>query len=162
VSHAAGAIAEEELFLAAYDEAAAELCDRVRRAYEGPVAWHDRIWAIGWAAMRFLREDPARARLLVVQANGGTRRALTRRDRLLEGLAELLDAGRGELGASASASPCTAEIVAGSIYTMLLAKVGGGCIERGEDFLPELVYMATMPYLGTRVAEGELSVQPLR
>lgn len=162
MSRPAGSPAEEERFLAAYDEAAAELCERVRRAYEGPVAWHDRIWAAGWEAMRFLREDPARARLLLVEVNGGTRCALIRRDRLLQGLAELLDAGRGELRDPDSISRCTAEIVAGAIHTELLARVGGGCIERGEDFLPELIYMATMPYLGTHVAEGELSVQPLR
>ena len=29
-------------------------------------------------------------------------------------------------------------------------------------FLPELVYMAVMPYLGSRAAEDELLVQPLR
>jgi hypothetical protein len=44
---------------------------------------------------------------------------------------------------------------------MVLTKVEAGAIERGEEFLPDLVYMAVVPYLGAEAAEGELSVQPL-
>jgi hypothetical protein len=59
-------------------------------------------------------------------------------------------------------SRCTAEITAGAVYGTMLGKVEAGAIERGEEILPELVYMAVMPYLGARVAEDELAVQPLR
>ena len=61
-----------------------------------------------------------------------------------------------------SVSRCTAEIVAGAIYGTVLARIEAGSIERGEEFLPELVYMAVMPYLGARAAEDELLVQSLR
>ncbi len=157
-----GAPGEEARFLAAYDEISAEFCDRVRRAYDGPASWHDRIWAAGWAAMRFLQEDPARARFFVVEVNGAGSRAQARRDRILQGFAELIDAGRAELEDPGSVSRHTAEIVAGAIYATALAKVQNGWIDRREDFLPELVYMAMMPYLGARAAERELLVQPLR
>ncbi|HWW67526.1 MAG TPA: hypothetical protein VNY83_06035 [Solirubrobacterales bacterium] len=157
-----GAPAEEERFLTAYDEIAAELCDRVRRAYDVPGSWHDRIWAAGWAAMRFLQEDPARARFFVVEVHGAGSCAQAHRDRILQGFAELLDAGRAMLEDPASVSRCTAEIIAGAIHGTLLTKIQNGCVDRGEDFLPELVYMATMPYLGPRAAEDELLVQPLR
>jgi AcrR family transcriptional regulator len=152
----------EDCFLSLHDELAAELCERLRSAYEGPAAWHDRIWAAGWAAMRFLREDPLRARFLVVAVNGAGERAQARRDRLVRGLAELLDAGRSELGEPGSASRVSAEVIAGAIYGTVLDRVAAGCIERGEDFLPELVYMAVLPYLGSQAAEDELLVQPLR
>ncbi len=154
--------ADEVRFLSLYDEAAAALCERVRSAFERPAAWHDRIWAAGWAAMRFLREDPVRARFLVVDVNGAGGRAQARRDRIVHGLADLLDAGREGLEDPGSVSRVTAEVLAGAIYGTVLAKVEAGCIERGEEFLPELVYMAVMPYLGSRAAEDELLVQPLR
>lgn len=152
----------EHCFLSVYDEVGAALCTCVRSAYEGTRSWHDRIWAAGWAGMRFLQEDPQRARFLIVEVNGAGSDAQGRRDRLLQGLADLIDPGREELDETGFVSRSTAEIVAGAIYGTLLAKVDGGSIDRGEDFLPELVYMAVMPYLGSEAAEEELLVHTLR
>jgi len=147
--------------LAAYDEIAEEFCERVRAAHDGADSWHDRIWAAGWAAMRFLRENPQRGRLFVVEVNGAGSRAQAHRDRILHRLADIIDAGREELEEPDRVSRCTAEIAAGSIYGAMLTKVRAGCLESGDDFLSELVYMAVLPYLGARAAEDELLVQPL-
>lgn len=152
----------EDCFLCVHDEVAGEFCERVLGAYAGPNSWHDRIWAAGWAAIRFLVEDPTRARFLVVEVNGTGSNAQARRDQALQRLADILDGGRQELEKPDSVSRCTAEIVAGAIYGTVLGKVEDGSIERGDDFLPELVYMAVMPYLGSRAAEDELLVQSLR
>jgi hypothetical protein len=152
----------DDVRLAAYEEAAAELCTCVTAAYDGPGGWHDRVWAAGWAAMSFLEDDPARARFLLVDVNGAGRRAQARRDRLLQRLADLLDAGRDQVENPSAVSRCTAEIAAGAVYATLLGKVDGGGLEQGKAFLGELVYLAVMPYLGSRAAEQELLVQPLR
>ncbi len=152
----------EDCFLALHDEAMEGLCDRVNAACGGREAWHDRIWAAGVAAMRFLQEDSARARFLVVSVNGSGSGAQVRRDRIVQRIADFLDGGRGEVRGERPMSRCTAEIAAGAVYNTILAKVESGSIERGEEFLPELIYLATMPYLGARAAEDELLVQPLR
>lgn len=152
----------EDCFLKVHGEIAAEFCRRAGTAFTGPRGWHDRIWAGAWAAMRFLQEDALRARFLVVAVNGAGSRAQARRDRVLQGLADMIDAGRAELDEPGSVSRHTAEMVSGAIYNTILAKVSGGAIERGEEFLPELVYLAMTPYLGARAAEDELLVQPLR
>jgi AcrR family transcriptional regulator len=152
---------KEDCFLKVHGEIALEFCQRAGTAYAGPRAWHDRIWAGAWAAMRFLQDDPVRARFLVVAVNGAGGRAQARRDRVLQGLADMIDAGRGELEEPESVSRSTAEMVTGAIYGTILTKVSGGAIERGEEFLSELVYMAMMPYLGARAAEDELLVEPL-
>ncbi|HEY0390454.1 MAG TPA: hypothetical protein VGC63_01960 [Solirubrobacterales bacterium] len=152
----------EDCFLTVHDEVTAEFCERVLAAHTGASSWHDRIWAAGWASMRFFEEDAARARFLVVEVNGTGSGAQSRRDSTLQGLADILDGGRKELEKPDSVSRCTAEIVAGAIYGTILARIESGCVERGEDFLPELVYMAVMPYLGSRAAEEELLVQSLR
>ena len=153
---------KEDCFLSVHDEVAAEFCERVLGAYSGASSWHDRVWAAGWAAMRFFEEDATRTRFLVVEVNGSGSGAQSRRDRILQRLADILDGGREELEKPESVSRCTAEIVAGAIYGTVLGRIESGYIERGEDFLPELVYMAVMPYLGSRAAEDELLVQPLR
>ncbi len=152
---------KEDCFLRLHGEIATEFCQRVGAAYMGPRCWHDRIWAGAWAAMRFLQEDPARARFFVVAVNGAGARAQARRDRVLQGLADMIDAGRAELEEPGSVSRSTAEMVSGAIYGTIMTKVRDGAIERGEEFLSELVYMAMMPYLGARAAEDELLVQPL-
>jgi AcrR family transcriptional regulator len=153
---------KEDCLLTVHDEVSAELCERVTDAAEGTQAWHDRIWAAGWAAMRFLEEDAPRARFLVVEINGAGSAAQARRDRMLSSLTDLVDGGREELEQPRLVSRCTAEIVAGAIYGTLAGKLEEGCLERRTEFLPELVYMAVMPYLGSRAAEDELSVQTLR
>ncbi len=152
---------KEDCFLRVHGEIALQFCERVGTAYAGPRAWHDRIWAGAWAAMRFLQEDATRARFFVVAVNGAGTRAQARRDRILQGLADMIDAGRGELEEPGSVSRTTAEMVSGAIYGTIMVKVRDGAIERGDEFLSELVYMAMMPYLGARAAEDELLVEPL-
>ncbi len=152
----------EDCFLGLHDEVVEELCGRAASACDGRESWHDRIWAAGLAAMRFLQEDPLRARFLVVAVNGAGSGAQSRRDRVVQRIADLLDRGRGEVDGERPVSRCTAEIAAGAVYGTVMTRVESGSIDRGEEFLPELVYLATMPYLGARAAEDELLVQPLR
>jgi len=152
----------EDCFLHVHDEAMEELCARVDAARDGRDAWHDEIWAAGVGAMRFLQEDPARAHFLVVAVNGAGRGAQTRRDRIVQRIADLLDGGRTEVESERRMSRTSAEIAAAAVYSTMLRKIEDDAIERGEEFLPELIYLATMPYLGTRAAEDELLVQPLR
>jgi AcrR family transcriptional regulator len=152
---------KEDCFLSLHDDVAAEFCERVEEAGAAARCWHDRVWAAGWAAIRFFQEDPLRARFLIVEVNGAGSGAQARRDRILSGLADLLDGGREELEQPVHVSRCTAEILAGAIYSTLAGKIDTGCIERHQEFLPELVYMAVLPYLGSRAAEDELAVQTL-
>lgn len=152
---------KEDCFLKVHGEISLEFCRRVGTAYAGPRAWHDRIWAGAWAAMRFFQEDPVRARFFVVAINGAGSRAQARRDRVLQGLADMIDAGRDELEQPHLVSRSTAEMVSGAIYGAIVVRIRDGAIERGEEFLSELVYMAMMPYLGARAAEDELLVEPL-
>lgn len=153
---------KQDCFLWTHDELCDELCDCVELALVGMTSWHDRLWAVGWAAMRFLRDDPVRARFLIVEVNAAGEGGQVRRDRILQRLADVLDGGREDLEERATISRCTAEILAGAIYGTVAAKIEAGCLERGEDFLSELVYMAVLPYLGSRAAEDELLVQALR
>lgn len=152
----------EDCFLTVHDELGAELCEMVAASERDGASWHDRLWAAGWAAMRFFQDDPVRARFLIVEVNGAGAGAIERRDRILEGMAEIVDGGRDGGDEKGKVSRATAEILAGAIYGTIAARVEAGWLERGEDFLPELVYMAVMPYLGAEAAEAELAVQTLR
>jgi AcrR family transcriptional regulator len=152
----------EECFLYAYDGVSTEFGERVLGAYETQIAWHDKVWAAGWAAIGFLREDPVRARFFAVEVSGAGNRARQRRDRIMQIFADLVDAGRAELDEPDELSRATAEIVAGAIYFTIQNKILEGFIDRGEDFLVDLIYMAVLPYLGPDAAEAELRVHSLR
>jgi AcrR family transcriptional regulator len=153
---------KEDCFLQLYDEVAAEFGERVLGAYYKANSWHDRMWAAGWSAMRFLQEDADRTRFFIVEVVHAGVKAQARRDLILQRFAELVDAGRDELEDPKSVSRSTAEIVAGAIYGTILTKIKAGWPDVVGDFLPELMYMAVMPYLGAHTAEEELRVQPLR
>ena len=142
-----------------HDEIAAALCERVEAACEGARSWRERTRAALSAALGFLREDPARARFFAVEASAAGRPAQACLDRVVVGLAELLDAGRAEPGGHVTASPIAAEIAAGAIFQAIRQRILAGGIDRGGQLLPELLYIATMPYLGARAAEGP---RPLR
>ena len=77
-------------------------------------------------------------------------------------MASLVDAGRSELEDPDSTSRATAEMVAGAVHSTIQQKIVEGSLDRGEDFLVELLYLAVLPYLGAAAAEDELRVQPLR
>jgi AcrR family transcriptional regulator len=152
----------ENCFVELHSEAMDELCGRVEVACSNRRAWHDRIWAAGTVAMRYLQEDPDRARFLILGVNGAGPAGQMRRDQIVKRIADVLDGGRSEVRGERPMSRCTAEITAGAVYRTTMTKVEAGSIELGEEFLPELIYLATMPYLGSRAAEDELAVQPLR
>jgi AcrR family transcriptional regulator len=153
---------KEECYLDAYDEIAAEFGERVVAAYGAHTSWHDKVWAAGWAAIEFFEEDPVRARFYLVEINRAGDAAISRRNLNMQIFADLIDAGRAELVDPNALTRATAEIVAGAIYSTLQNKVLTGAIERGEDFIVELVYLAMLPYLGLEAAEAELRVYSLR
>jgi AcrR family transcriptional regulator len=153
---------KEDCFLCAYDQVAAEFGERVLGAYEAHTTWHDSLWAAGWAAIAFLQEDPRRARFFAVEVSKAGDRAQARRDRVMQIFADLVDAGRAELEDPSRLSRATAEVVAGAIYYTIQNKILEGSLDRGEDFLVELIYIAMLPYYGVQAAEAELRVHTLR
>lgn len=154
-------LGKEDCFLRIHRAVAEELCFRVNAACAAPSVWRDRVWAAGWATVIYLRENPRRARFLLCGINGAGERAQAGRDRMIRGIVDLLDGARLERGEAGRKSRCTAEVTAAAIYTTLLTKVEAGAVARGEHFLPELVYIATAPFLGAEEAEAALRVRPL-
>jgi AcrR family transcriptional regulator len=153
---------KEDCFLNAWDEQATEFGKRILDAYQAHSAWHDSVWSAGWAAMAYLQEDPLRARFFALEVGVTGVRGQARGDAIMHIFADLLEDGKAELDAADAVTHATAEMAAGAIYITIRDKILEGAIDRGEDFLAELVYLAVLPYLGARAAESELEVQSLR
>ncbi len=147
----------EECLLAALDRAIAEATAAVLPAYEAPGRWRERVRAGLTAILRFLDEEPALARLCVVESLSAGPHALERRARIVRALIVAVDEGRQQARAAKQPSPLTAEGVVGAVLAVIHTRLSG---ERPPEPLssltPALMAMIVHPYLGQPAAEREL------
>jgi AcrR family transcriptional regulator len=152
----------EECFLAAFEEAIGRLSARVIEAYEHESNWRERIRAGLWALLVFLDEEPATARLCVVESLAAGPRVLERRAVVLRALVRAIDEGRCE-GRSATPRkstqlpPLTAEGVVGAVLSVIHTRLSEPRAKPLTGLLGELMGVVVMPYLGQAAAQKELS-----
>jgi AcrR family transcriptional regulator len=94
---------KEDCFVAAYEAASDELLDRVREAQAAGDGWLERTRAGIRAYLRWIAGEPALARVFLIEVAAAGPRAAERRvqlrDRYVDLMRELQDAGRDELPA---------------------------------------------------------------
>jgi hypothetical protein len=133
------------------------LLGRVGPAFAAQRGWASQLRAVAYEMLDFLREDPARTRLMVLEAIGGGARAVAVRERGAALLTEFIDAGRRELPDPAALPRSVAEITAGAIYNRIHLAVEAGVETLDEEMVRELMYTAVLPYRGIEAALAELS-----
>ncbi len=151
----------EDCFLAVLEEALSGTRLRAREAYEGEPGWRDGIRSGLATLLSFMDEEPALARLCIIETLGAGERVLKRRSQLLAEVADIVD--RGRLAASATRNPpeITAEAVVGAIFTVLHTHVLEGRREPATDLLGPLMSVIVLPYLGAGSAGRELNRPPV-
>jgi len=163
----------EECFLAALDDTIMRAGDHVIPAFQTQQDWSERVRAGLTGLLRFIEEEPGRARFLILDSLSGGPRALECRQRVIEKLAGVIGEGgcRGfekDRGAEndrdpkkarttktrAPSSGLTGEGVVGGVLAVLHAR-----ILEGEQDLMGLVgpLMGTivLPYQGPGAARRE-------
>jgi hypothetical protein len=129
------------------------------RALAAPELWVDRLRAVAYGLLRYLRADPLRAHFLTVELQrAGERAARIWTETIVERLFDLIDEGR-ELGGRGG-SRATAEAIGGTVLMRINAAAQSGDLSGAERLLPEMMYVAVLPYLGPEAAEAELSAPP--
>jgi AcrR family transcriptional regulator len=151
---------KEDCFLAAFDNAASRLRNRLEAAGEDGEGWRQRFRLSLEELLRFVGEDPDAAMTLIVDARAACPPALERRDDLLDRLASCLDT---QVRAEATEPPSTiaAAGIIGGIEALLYARLNRGEADDVQALLPSLMYFAVLPYEGHEVASEELAV-PVR
>jgi AcrR family transcriptional regulator len=130
-------------------------------AYLRCPAWRDGIRAAAYAAVGYLYEHPRRARFDAVQVREGGPMAQVARDRYMQRIVDLIDAGREEMADPGAVSRAAAEGVLGSIYVFMRRRMGTErSAGRAAELVPQLMYMAVRPYLGHEAALEELAMAP--
>ena len=149
----------DECFYEAY---AAEFGRYRREAEEARgkfTEWRERLRATAYVLLRFLSEDERLTHFTVVEA----RRAASTSILMGEGIGEiidLLDEGRDQPGAPSNLTRATAESVAGGLFNQLYLAVGHENRLLESEVVPQAMYTAVLPYLGTQAAMEELEISP--
>jgi AcrR family transcriptional regulator len=147
----------EECFLAAFEEAIGRLSTLVLQAYEQPGSWRERIRAGLWAALVWLDEEPALARLCIVESLAAGPRALERRATVLRALVGVIDEGRSSVPRKATQPPpLTAEGVVGAVLSIAHTRLLAPRPKPLTGLLGELMSVIVLPYLGPTAAQKEL------
>jgi AcrR family transcriptional regulator/DNA-binding MarR family transcriptional regulator len=148
----------ESCLLATFELGVERARRRMLEAYDVERRWLDAIRAGIAALLRFLEDEPALGRVLVVYSLGGGERVLRRRVRVMAALAAIVDRGRLEGRGRRRQTPTViAEGVVGAVLAIiqnrLLAEEPGGVLE----LFGSLVSIVVLPYLGAGVARRELT-----
>jgi AcrR family transcriptional regulator len=147
----------EDCFLATFDDVVQRALRRVSSVHDARARWVDRVRAALVALLRFLDEEPALARFLIVESLAGGPAALERRAQVLAAAARAVDAVREEVKGARRAPPLAAEGAVGGVLAVLHAHIACGEDERPLLRLAnELTSMIVLPYLGLAAARHEL------
>lgn len=154
-------VSKQGCAVAILEQIAASNLREVRGAYDGGGKWPDSLRAAAYAHVRWIRDNPKKMRfgLLEVLWAGELTSAL--RDDLFRSYIAMIDAGREVAADPEAVPPYTAEGVVGSITQVVVRNMGkpdGGDL---PSLVPEMMYLAVLPYLGEAAARRELTMPAL-
>jgi AcrR family transcriptional regulator len=137
---------KEEVFLTALDAAITEALQRIEAACEaaGP-DWRQRIEAGLAALLTYVAEQPAHARMWMIEAVSATPTSSERYDESVRQLIELL---RRCVPADSGLPDTIEETLVGGVGWILNQQIRRGNAEQALDLLPELSEFVLSPYYG--------------
>jgi AcrR family transcriptional regulator len=146
---------KEECFLAAYDTVVEQMLAGVGKAYEsGGSEWTQRVYDGLEAFIQYLVDEPAFARMCIVEVVAAGPEARGRRDAAMRVFVDFLEPGRAEAPAGVVVPELAADIVVGGIYEIIYTRLLRDSAEELLEMLPELVYCALVPFSGHEAARA--------
>jgi AcrR family transcriptional regulator len=145
---------KEDCYLQAIDAGSAWVELAMREEAAGQTTWRGQLRGALVGLLRFLEEQPEVGRALLVEVHAAGSRAVGRRTEAMERAAAMVDRAREESDDAAPAISSEA-VVAGILavlHTRLAAQQTDGFIR----LLPELMYLAVLPYFGPEAAAAEM------
>ncbi len=145
----------EACLAAALEDALDALARELEAAGVGRLGWRERVRSGLFVILSFFDREPVLARVCVVQALRGGPRVLERRERVLAGLAAVVDEGRRVGPRAERHTGLMAEGVVGAAFSIVYARLLRGSREPLVELLGELMEMIVLPYLGAVPARRE-------
>jgi AcrR family transcriptional regulator len=157
----------DDCFLAAFEHTLEQLAQSVIPAYEQEgrtqrahpagrkQAWRERMRAGLETLLVFFDEQPALARLCVVETLKGGPAVLVRRRELLDAIAVAVDTGRNKARAGPGPPALTAEGAVGGVLAVIHARLLDPDSGPLVELVPALTGMIVLPYLGLAASQRE-------
>ncbi|HEX3361797.1 MAG TPA: TetR/AcrR family transcriptional regulator [Solirubrobacterales bacterium] len=154
---------KEECALALFDSFMGDCIEYVRAAYRGEPQWPDSLRAAAYALADWLDAHPREVRFGGLGILWVSDLAQVRREQALEHFARMADGGRAGAPDPALVPDSAAAGVVGAVAAALARRAD----QRDEaprgsarSFVPQLMYLAVLPYRGEEAAARELSIPP--
>lgn len=145
---------KEDCYLEAIDAGSAWIELAMREAAVGKTTWRDQLRGALSGLLSFLEEQPAVGRAVLVEVHAAGPRAVDKRTEAMERAAAMMERAREE--GSVMAPEIAAEAVVAGILAVLHGRLS---TDQASDFgqlLPELMYLAVLPYFGPDAAAAEM------
>lgn len=135
---------KEDVFLAAFDTASGEALERVEAACEEAGGdWERRIEAALAAFLDFVGEEPARARLCMIEAMSATPASSQRYEAIVQRFVAI---ARDSAPSHDRLPPTTEETLVGGVAWIVHQKIRRGEAEKAPQLLPELSEFVLAPF----------------
>lgn len=156
---------KEDCFHAAMEVALADAMGRILSAYSPDKPWATMVRDAAAAFLDLLADSPAFARMALVEAPSSGQRAFELYASGKRVLQSLLDRGRADPVEEESIPSSAGRAALAAAESLIVGQILAGNTERLRELLPDIVYIATVPYLGQDEAlrqsrEAERIVQP--
>jgi AcrR family transcriptional regulator len=157
----------EDCFLAALDQSVERAREYVLAEYESGQKWSIRVRAGLVGLLEFLEDEPAMARLCIVETLGAGRKVNGRRQDVVDILVATVDEGRGQARSAPTLPALTSEAVVGGVLSVLHARLAPrpGVSKAGAragnhrvallELTGSLMGMIVLPFLGPAAAKKE-------
>lgn len=149
---------KEDCYLEALEAGSAWVELAMRKAVADEVGWRDRLRGALTGLLGFLDDDPEVGRALLVEVHAAGPRAVAKRTEAMERAARAVDLAREE--GEAEAPAISAEAVVAGVLAVLHSRLAGGEEGGFTRLLPELMYLAVLPYFGAEAAAEEMRGEP--
>lgn len=148
---------KEDCYLQALDAGSAWIELAMREAAMEGVGWRGQLRGALAGLLGFLDEQPAIGRAMLVEVHAAGPRAVEKRTEAMERASVMVDLAREESEDPAPA--IAAEAVVAGILAVLHTRLAAQQTEGFASLLPELMYLAVLPYFGPSVAAAEMRAE---
>ncbi len=147
---------KEQCFLAAYDNAVDVLVRRVLSAYEAEENWPDRAAAALAALLGLLADEPALARLSLVDIGNAGPAAQRRYRSAVQRLTPLFEEGRDYAPGGRGLPANTSRMAIGGVTGLISDELLAGRAEQLPSLLSDVIFATLVPYIGPDAAAREV------
>lgn len=141
---------KEDCYLQALDAGSAWVELEMRDAAAGETTWRSQLRGALSGLLRFLDEQPAMGRALLVEVHAAGPEAVAKRTEAMARASAMVDLARVENDEGAPA--ISAEAVVAGILAVLHSRLASGQTNGYLQLLPELMYLAVLPFFGAAAA----------